>query len=413
MKVGGDPRRRLRRTATALVALTLLPVAFMIGAAHPPATPAPGWATSFDGRVLRAQDVEMPSVEAMQRGQASNLFAPFRWDGRVVSGPFVQFVYDAETGAIQEYLAVNGSQASALIDSIRIEAFAPNAPPVVSGATFAVSSNDAMIVAHDEPMTLLEVRTLGQPQNVTLVFPGTTTGLAVSRATSWPVSTLSFTDGKGSGRVIVGRGSLQINETTVTASLAADDYLAVRAVPEFVEHAAERTAVLDAFASGRLAAEFDLVAVSNGGWMENSALYQAGLQTLDSSVQFSRVALSLGTPSAEGGLVLLAFDPQTMPVDSLHHLVVRTNGTDIPETSDPLASLFALPGSSDHPAYVRLAMNATVVAVYVPDLSSARLQIQSLPVPPKGIDRPTLIAIVAAMFVVAVAAAIMFRRRST
>ena len=413
MKVGGDPRRRLRRMATALVALTLLPVAMMVGTTHAPAARVSEWATSFDGTILRTQDVDMPSVEAMQRGRASNLFAPFEWDGQVVSGPFVQFGYDAETGTVLEYLAVNGSQRSTVIDSIRIEGFAPNAPPLISGATFAVASNYAMIIAHDEPMALLEIRTLGRPQNVSLRFPDATTGLQVSQATSWPTSSLSFTDGKDSGRVNVGRGTLQVNDTTVTASLTADDYLAVRAVPEFLEHAAERTAILDAFASGHLAAEFDLVAVSNGGWMENSAQYRAGLQMVDSSVQFGRVALSLGTPDPEGGLVLLAFDPQTMPADSLHRLVVRTNGTDIPETSDPLASLFALPGSSDRAEYVRVAMNATVVAVYVPDLSSLSLQVESLAVPPKGIDRPTQMAIVVAMFVVGAAAAIMFRRRST
>ena len=384
----------------------------MAGTARGPATVPQMGSASADSLVLQAQDAEIPAAEAIQRGQASGLFAPFSWDGLVVSGPFVRFDYLVDSGTILDYRAVNGTQSSAIIESIAIDDFSPVLSPLVGGATFAVTSNGVMIVAHDEPMALLEIRTLGEAHNVTLRFPFATAGLQAVSTTAWPASTLGFTDGNLSGRILVGHGQLALNGTTVTASLTARDYLAVRAVPGFVEHAAARTALLDAFASGRLAAEFDLVAVANGGWLENSAQYHASLGSVDSSVVFNRAAVSLGMPNPKGGLVLFEFDPKTMPVDSQHRLVVRTNGSDISQTSDPLASLFSLPGSSERPAYARLAMNATVIAVYVPNLSSANIQIQSLDVPPPGIDRPTQLAIVAALFVVTAAAAIMFRRHS-
>lgn len=409
MRLGGDPRRRLRRAATALVALTLLPVAVMI-ATGPIYGPIHASNGSFGQALVRAQDADLPAADAIQRGQESNLFAPFSWENGVVSGPFLRFGFAPATGLITDYMAVNGTATSMLINSIQIQGFTSTSTPLATGATFAAASGDAMIVVHDEPMALLEIRTLARPQNVTFHFPIGTTGLQVSHATTWPASGLSFTDGNNTGRILVGQGNLSVNGTRVSASMRAGDYLALRAVSTFAEHPAERTAVLDAFGSGRLAAEFDLVAVSNGGWLENSAQFHPGLDMVDSSVQFQRAAVRLGATTAHGGLVLFAFDPRTMPVDSQHRLVVRTNGDDIPQTVDPLASLFALPGSSDHAAYVRLSMNATVLAVYVPDLSSANLQVESIAVPSPGIDRPTQLAIVAAVFVVTVAAAIMFRR---
>ena len=411
MKTGGDPRRR-RRALSALVALTLLPVAMMVANSHSPATASSSSGVASLPASLRTLDVALPSAEATERGQASNLFAPFSWDGLVASGPFVRFDYLAQSGTILDYRAINGSKSSVIVDSITADDFDPNPTPLVGGATFAATGNSLMIVAHDEPTALLEIRTLGRAQNVTFRFPFDTTGLQAAHATMWPASTLSFTDGNLSGRMIVGHGGLAVNGTTVRASLTAQDYLALRAVPGFLEHAAERTALLDAFASGRLAAEFDLVAVSNGGWLEDSAQYHAVPGTVDSSVAFNIARVSIGMPNKTGGLVLLAFDPRTMPVDPQHRLAVRANGSDIPQTSDPLASLFSLPGSSEHATYVRLEMNATVLAVYVPDLSAATLQIQSVELPPPGIDRPTQLAIVAALFVVTLAGAVMFRRRA-
>lgn len=411
MFLGGSGRRRGRRAAAALVALTLLPIAVVVGTSHASAATVAWNRGSATASGLLAQDLDVPSSDAIQRGQDSHLFAPFSWDGLVASGPFLRFDYLPDTGSILDYLAVNGTQMSVLAESIQVEGFRPVSPPLISAATFTISGPQAIIVAHDEPMALLEIRTLGEPQNVTFRFPATSTSLQVSRATAWPAASLSFTYGSNTGRIIVGRGELSVNGSVVTAALAADDYLALRAVPGAVEHAAERTAILDAFASGRLAAEYDLVAVSTGGWLENSAQYHAVMGKADSSVRFNQATLNLDMPTSRSGLVLLAFDPVTMPADLQHTLVVANNGTVIPETPDPFASLFALPGSSDHVAYVRLAMNATVLVVFVPDLSSVDLQVTSVAVPPPGIDRPTQMGIVSAMFVVAVAAAIMFRRQ--
>ena len=362
---------------------------------------------------LHPNDVVQPAADALQRSRSSDLFAPFSWDGLLASGPFLRFGYLPGTDIIQDYSAVNGTLGTVLVDSIEVPGFVPTSGPELASATFTIANRDLSIVAHDEPMALLELRTLGSPHDVTIRLPRATTNLRVSQATSWPSSSLSFTNGVGNGRIIVGRGNLTVSGTNVTAFLAASDYLAIRAAPAFAEHATERGAILDAFASGRLAAEFDFVAISGGGWIENSAQYDTVVGPVQRSVGFNSATLQLGLRGSKGGLVLLAFDPMPMPADAGHQITVRANASEIPETADPFASLFSLPGSSDHPAYVRLGMNATVLAVYVPSLGSVSLDIESVAIPTQGFDRPTQLAIVAALFVVALAAAVMFRRPET
>ncbi len=398
--------------AVALVALTLIPVAVLVAAAHAPAASpsAVGPRPHSDG--LRAQDVDLPAAEALKRSEASNLFAPFAWDGQVVAGPFVAFDFTMRTGAIVGYFAVNGTNMSLLVDTVQILGFTPTSAPVISGATFSASGSAVSLTVHDEPMALLEIRSQGRARTVVLQFPTSAKDLTVARASAWPRSSLAFTVGGNHGRLLLGRGNLSINGTTVTADLQPEDYLALRAVPAFAEHAAERTAVLEAFASGRLAAEYDLVAMSSGGWLENSAQYQMGLAASSTHVEFGQADLVLGATESRGGLVLLAFDPQTMPADKHHRLAVTENGVDVPQASDPVQSLYALPGTPSRASFALLDMNATVLVVYLPDLNATPLHIESIALPLNGPDWPTELAMIAAVFVVSVAAAVMFRRPS-
>ncbi len=153
--------------------------------------------------------------------------------------------------------------------------------------------------------------------------------------------------------------------------------------------------------------------MSGGGWIENSAQYETVPGPVQRSIGFSSATLQLSLRNSNDGLVLLAFDPTTMPADAAHRLTLRADGRDIPETPDPLASLLSVPGPSNRSAFARLSMNATVLAVFLPDLGSVSLSVQSVALGTDGLDRSTELAIVAAVFVVAVAAAIMFRRQDT
>ncbi len=407
MRTGWGARRRFRRTATALVALTLLPVAVFVASGHAGAAAGSGVAPARGD--LRALDLDTPSVEALQRSQASSLFAPFSWNGRTVAGPFATFDFNASTGTVIGLFAVNGSRTELLVDTLQINGFASASTPQVSGSMFIASGTGVTLIAHDEPTGLLEIRTGSLPRTVEITFPDTTTDLEVSEAMVWPRASLSFTAGESAGRMILGRGTLVRNGTTVTAQLAADDYLALRAVPAFVEHAAERTAVLDAFASGRLAAEYELVAMTNGGWIENAAQFQPSLTADEAGIGFGNAALRMSAPDSREGVVLMAFDPVTMPSDAGHQLTVTVDGDRVPETSNPLASLYASPGSGGGASFARLTMNATVLVLYLPSVGGSSIVVESVPLPGAGFDLPTELAMVAAVFVVSVAAAAMFR----
>ncbi len=403
-------RWRYRKAATALMALALVPVALLVASAHAPGASASPLQPALHPNELRALDGNVPETEALMRSQASNLFAPFVWDGDVVSGPFVTFTYSARTGSLVGYFAVNGTNMTLLVDTIQVEGFIPASAPVVSGATFSASGTAVSVVVHDEPMGLLEVRSQGQARTVVLQFPTGAKDFTVAHGNGWPHSSLAFTVGGNRGRLILGGGNLSVNGTKVTADLQAEDYLALRAVPAFAEHSMERSAVLEAFASGRLAAEYDLVAMSNGEWLQNSAQYQIGIAASSSQVAFSRAEIDLGVTTPRGGIVILAFDPQTMPVDAHHRLVVTENGLLVPQGSDPLQTLYALPGTPGQASFALLDMNATVVVLYLPDLNATPLVVESVALPVGGLDAASQLAMIAALFVVSVAAAVMFRR---
>lgn len=408
---GGWDRRRLRRAAGALMALTLIPIAAYAGSVHALAA-AEGVPGSLGGTggPTRALDMMLPMTDAVRRGEASSLFAPFTWDGRTASGPFVQFDYRPSEGQIVGYFATGGPNASLLANTITVSGFAPLGAPVAWGSTFIAAGESVTLVAHDEPMALLEIESEARPQTVLLGFPSTTTALQLVHGATWPRWSLAFTVGRAQGRLILGRGNLTVNGTTARAELAADDYLALRALPSFVGSLPERSEVLDAFASGRLAAEYSYVAIANGGWLENSAEYQPGISVSSSSVSFSRATLALGPIGPAGGLVLVAFDPATMPADARHRLTVTADGIDIPEAESPLASLQTPDAPPGPPAFALLPMNATVLAISLPNMTGTELEIRSTALPRSVLDWPTELAMVAAAFVVSVAAAIMFRR---
>ncbi len=407
MRRGWGLRRRFHKVAAALVVLALLPVAILV-AAHASAAQA---STALTRSQFSAEDVDLPAVDALQRSQASNLFAPFAWDGWTVSGPFVTFDFSESSGSLVGLMALNGSQTDLLVDTIRILGFDGVTPPQASGSTFTANGNGVSFIAHDEPTALFEVVTTNVPRTVEITFPNATSDLEVSRATGWPEASLSFTKGETTGRMIVGAGTMTVNGTRVTAQLGAYDTLAFRAVPSFLGHRAERTAILDAFASGRLAAEYEMVAMTNGGWLESGTEYNPALSMTSHGVRFEAATLALTSAPGQEGLILVAFDPQTMPSDAAHQIVVTDEGMPVPQTENPLMTLYAAPGTAPRASFSLFSMNATVLAIYLPSLSSSSLQIQSLPASPAGPDLPTEFAMVAALFVVSMAAATMFRTR--
>ncbi len=417
MEDGWEPRSSLVRAAAALTVLTLLPAAALslsgIARASPGLTiEVPADAGS--GPLHGTNGLDAPTVDALMRAWESGLFASFGWDGVTATGSFLQFSFTPSSGAISAVLAKNGTETLAILESIEIHPTVGFAPPIAAGPLFTATGDAMTILAHDAPAGLLEFHTGSAPAAV--IFHLLSFATAITDRTSameWPQASVTFSIGESRVRLVSGAGSLNVTGMTVTANMTADDLLVMRIVPAFLRDRSQASAVLDALGSGRLAAEYALVSSSDGGWIQDAVRYRRGLLAGPTTVSAGHAALWLGSPLERDGLLLLGFDPLTMPADPGHRLVVTVNGTEVRESTDVLGAFYASPGGMENPFYARLAANATVLALYLPSLHDSTVEISSAPIPRPTVEWSTEAAIIAALAVVSVAAAVMFRRRET
>lgn len=407
----------LLRAAAALTVITLLPAAALSFSMQARAMPGPMSMAPLDsgGTPLHGTaGLDAPTVDALLRGWESGLFGSFGYNGTTADGSFVQLVFTPSKGMISSYLAKRGTETLAIVESISVVPSTEFAEPYVNGPVFTAMSPWLTITAHDDSAGQLEFRTGAEPR--TIVFQlNSLLADVTDRSTSmgWPEATLSFAVGESRGRLLLGAGTFNVTGATVIASMTANDLLVMRIMPGFVSDRPQPSAILDAFGSGRLAAEFALVARSDGGWIENSFRYRLELVASPTMVQPCHASLGISSPTDREGLVLLAFDPMTMPADPAHALVVKTNGSEIPEAPDVLGVFYASPNGQTGPFYSRSTPNATVLAVYLPSLRSVTIDVTSVPVVQPASDWTTEAAMVLALGVVSVAAAVMFRRERT
>lgn len=399
----------LAQAAAALTVLTLLPVAVS------------GTAPSHASAALRSISVVDPwdgPIAGPAAGDvdwSTGLFASFTYTEGQVVGHYMQFEYDeAEGGTIYAWFARGGWPPVLFMSAIRIEAFMPVAPPSTEGPTFTASGYLVDVIAHDDPTGLLEIRNRGVPRTVTLELPASATNISQSHTpASSPVSSLTYSVGSNQARLLLGEGSFVVDGTTVTAHMASLDLLLFKAVPAFSPFKAEWKAVLDAIASGAVVAEIDLVARRGGGWMENLAQYRVDVAAAAVNVIPRNASVFVTSPRPISAVVLLGFDSATMPLDPTDLLEVHANGFAIALAQDTLATFYAPLAERPTPMYSILPLPETILAVYLPSLTSVAVEVRSLepPPPPAYLDVSSQIAMVAALAVVSVAAALIFRRR--
>lgn len=415
MEEGRGARRSIVRATAAFTVLALLPAAaFSLSttaqAAQGVIHPLPSDAAT--GPLHGTAGLDAPTVDALLRAWESGLFASFGWDGTTATGSFVQFSFSSSTGVVSSVIARNGTDNLPILESIEVHPARGFSTPMVMGPQFTTAADSMTILAHDAPSGLFEFRTGFSPGAVAFHLVSSATIVTERTASaSWPQSTVTFLVGDSRARLVVGSGTLNVTGMTILANLTANDQLVMRLVPGFSLERAQQSAVLDALGSGRLAAEYALVSSSNGGWIEDSSRYRRDLLAGPTTVAPGHAAVWLGSPRGLGGLVLLAFDPLTMPSDAAHRLVVSVNGTTVPESTDVLGAFYASPGGMDEPFYARLSAVATVLAVYLPTLHGALVEVSTVATDRSGIDWGTEVALIAALGVVSVAAAVMFRRR--
>lgn len=350
-------------------------------------------------------------ASALLRGGRSDIFGAFAWDGATAQGSFVQLSFSPATGILGPVVSRQGNDSTVVVEWATTLPYSTYAPPVVDGPLFVAQSANVTITAHDDASGLVEFRTLASGAVLALRLNGTVTGVTGEPTTTWwPQATLSFTAAGNVGRLFLGAGSFSVTGSTVYATMSPNDLLALRLTPSSADAQELRGAVMEAFASGRLAAEFGLVATSDGGWIENSARYRRALVTTTQGVLPGNASVRLTAMARQGGLVLLAFDLATMPADAGHRILIEANGSAIPEVDNPYALLYGNLSPSGGPAFARLGLGATTLLVYLPSLDWTTVQVTSLPAPPTPADVGSEVAAVLALALVSIAAAVMFRR---
>src|SRR5207249_10757918 len=108
--------------------------------------------------------------------------------------------------------------------------------------------------------------------------------------------------------------------------MASPDLLVFKSVPTDSTNKAEWRAVLDAISAGQVVAELDLVATSDGHWMENPARYRIDVAAWPLAVRPRAASAQVDSLRPGGAIVLFAFDPNTMPRDGSDQIRLTAHG---------------------------------------------------------------------------------------
>jgi hypothetical protein len=399
MEGGRDARAHLAMAA-AFTVLSLLPVVL--------SGSAPSLASASLPPISSALSAEVaPGVFPW----SSPLFAAFHYDRGQVLGTYVQFAYDPSGGAIESVLGLAGDAPVLYVGSILIEGFPPARTPQAQGSTFQADGYLASITAHDDPTILIQIRT-DVARTARIELPAEATNVTVQATIgSWPASSLTYTVGGEQARFLLGTGSFRVDGIRVLAQMGDSDLLVFKALPPGAAERTEWLAVLDAISAGRIVAEIDLVATSEGQWAQNIVEYRIGVAGWALDVKRGRAALQVDSLLEGGAVVLLGFDAATMPSSASTQLQVRTNSQEANRSESPLPTFVSdlRRGAS----YSVLSLPGTVVALYLPSLAAVSVEVVSSPPRALGavFQADHEIAMIAALAVVSVAAARMFRRR--
>lgn len=399
MEGGPDARAHLARAA-AFTVLSLLPVV-LSGSA--PSLASASLPPISSGLFAEGAPGMFP--------WSSPLFAAFHYDRGRVLGTYVQFAYDPSSGSIESVLGLAGETPVLYVGSIQIEGFPPARMPQVQGSTFQADGYLASLTAHDDPTALIQIRT-DVARTATIELPADATNVTVqAKIGSWPASSLTYTVGGEQARFLLGAGSFRVDGIRVLAQLGDSDLLVFKALPPGAAERSEWLAVLDAISAGHIVAEIDLVATSDGHWAQNIVEYRIGVAGWALDVKPGRAALQVDSLLAGGAVVLLGFDAATMPSDASTQLQVRTNSREANRSENPLPTFIS--DSRGGASYSMLSLPGTIVALYLPSLAAVSVEVVSSPPrpPSAGLQADQEVAMIAALAIVSVAAARMFRRR--
>ena len=383
--------------------LSLIPVA-LSGSAPSHASPVLRPISDSDGGSAPVGDIPWPTA----------LFAAFTYDRGHVLGTYVRFAYNATSGAATSVFGgVAGETPVPYLDSIAIDGFAPARSAAAHGPIFEADGYLVTLTAHDDPTGLFEIRS-EMARVVTIELPASATNISLTSAKGFArASTVSFAIEGGEARLFLGTGSFNVTGRRVLAEMASPDLLVLKSVPTASTNKAEWRAVLDAISAGQVVAELDLVATSDGHWMENPARYRIDVAAWPLAVRPRAASAQVDSLRPGGAIVLFAFDPNTMPTDGSAQISVTANGDAVNRSDDTLTLFYTFDSVARNASYTLLPLPGTVVAVYLPSLSAVSVDIVSTPppAPRPAFDAGSEAAMVAALAIVSLAAAHMLRRK--
>jgi hypothetical protein len=390
---------RLRKVAAAATIASLLSVALV------------GLATALS--TATRPDVSLAAGPPIPNSQSSPMFDSFQYEKGQALGTYVQFAYDAANGTVKSVLGLARDLPVLYVGSIAISGFAPSRGESTVGSTFRAEGYLATLTAHDDPTSLIEIRT-DMARTVAIELPADATNISLLAATgSWPAATVLYSVGDEQARFLLGAGTFSVSGTRLVARMSDSDLLVFKSVPPLTANRSEWQIVLDAITAGRVVAEMNLVATSGGQWIQNIVRYRIGLAAWALAVRPSAVSVQIDSLIPGGAVVLLSFDSATIPLGEARRLLVKANGHEIDRTDDSLMLLFANEGIRGAPRFAVLSLPGTALALYLPSLAAITIEVGSFlpPPPPSAFDLGTEVAMVAALGIVCVAAVRMLRRR--
>jgi len=403
MEDGPGARANLAKAAAAFAVLSLLPVALS------------GSAPSHVSAALRPISFALQAESsAGVFPWSSPLFASFQYDRGQVLGTYVQFAYDASTGTMKSILGLAGEAPVLYVGSIRVAGFAPARGAHAIGSTFEAQGYLVTITVHDDPTVLVEIRT-DVARTATIELPAGATNVSIQTAPgSWPASSVSYSVGDDQARFLLGAGTFSVSGIQIVAKMADSDLLLFKSVPPRTANRAEWLALLDAIGAGHIVAELDLVATADGRWVQNVAQYRIGVSGWALAVEPGRAAIQVDSLLPGGAVILLAFDPATMPFNASTQLRVRANAGDVNRSESPLPLFLTNGVRGGGASYSVLSFPGTVVALYLPSLAAVSVEVVSIrpEAPGSGFQAGSEVAMIAALAIVSAAAARMLRRRA-
>jgi hypothetical protein len=396
----------------AIAAMVLVPSAAVAAAGGPPpnVNGGPSWK---DNGGYRHGNGNLPDpleqMDILHRGRIHGLIGNVTYQGGVVSGTFVTFAYDQQTGAIRDFVLRTPAGNFTVFSSIAVEGIARGSVSS-HGALVIINGTDMQVIVHDNPTGMIHIVMNSTIPSITYRLAAGMEVISVQEQFGNCSLGMRAMIGDGAilGVIAAGSGTLTYGDDAgAWVKIENETALSmVRFAPPFRHgqgpHAAQ---ILDAIASSRLGGEMSLVCGEQGASFDVME-YDQGLTMKMLQARRGFVQLEISSDESEGRAVLINLDRGSMP----GNMRVLVDGVQVRLAASSAEVLYA-DGGADACYYVMEEENTSSVALYLPALSTQSVVIESsVPLPDISTSTGAIVLVCAAALTI-VAAVLLFRRK--